>query len=87
MSNTKGCSLDADILNVFRFDSISDTPVLPSVLLHCDIFSSIQEVYSMRCGVKLNKSPGPDKISARLLKAAAPIIARPLTDLFNMSKT
>ena len=41
----------------------------------------------MRCGVKLNNSLGPDKISARLLKAAAPILARPLTDLFNMSKT
>ena len=41
----------------------------------------------MLCGVKLNKSPGPDNISARLLKAAAPTIARPLTDLFNMSMT
>ena len=41
----------------------------------------------MRCGVKLNNSLGPDKISARLLKAAAPITARPLTNLFDMSKT
>ena len=34
-----------------------------------------------------DQTQGPDKISARLLKAAAPIIACPLTDLFNMSQT
>ena len=52
-SNIKGCSLNADILNVFsnRFDKPSDTPVLPSVLLHCDEFFSFEEVYSMKYNV------------------------------------
>ena len=69
------------------FDKGTDTPVLLSVMLHCGEFFSFEEVYSMLCGVKLDKSPGPDNISARLLKAAAPTIARPLTNLFNMLMT
>ena len=33
----------------------------------------------------MNKSPGPDKISARVLKDCLPVILGPLTDIINCS--
>ena len=38
-------------------------------------------------GVKFNKATGIDKISNRILKMAAPVIYKNLTDLFNISIT
>ena len=38
-------------------------------------------------GVKINKATGIDKISNRILKLAAPVIYKNLTDLFNLSIT
>ena len=38
-------------------------------------------------GVKINKATGIDKISNRILKMAAPVIYKNLTDLFNLSIT
>ena len=33
----------------------------------------------------MNKSPGPDKISARVIKDCLPVILGPLTDIINCS--
>ena len=38
-------------------------------------------------GVKINKATGIDKISNKILKIAAPVIYKNLTDLFNLSIT
>ncbi len=43
------------------------------------------EVYKILCSLNVNKANGPDNISNRLLKEAAPAIAEPLCDLFNAS--
>lgn len=82
----KGCSLDANALNAFfnRFDEPCDLRDLPP-LTDCDDFCSFDEVYSTISGVKLNKSPGPDHISARLLRDAEPVLTHPLAQIFNMS--
>ena len=84
--SAKGCSLDSDVLNAFfnRFDKQSDIPFLPCAVPVFEDFS-FEEVYATLCAVKVNKSPGPDNITGRLLKAAAPTLAYPLTLIFNRS--
>ena len=84
--NAKGCSLDSDVLNAFfnRFDKQSEIPFLPSIVSVFEAFS-FEEVYATLCAVKVNKSPGPDNITGKLLKAAAPTLAYPLTLIFNRS--
>jgi hypothetical protein len=85
-NNVPGCSLNADTMNSFfnRFDKSYDMHVLPQLYMPFDEFS-FEEVYATLRGVKVNKSPGPDTITGRLLKSAAPVLAEPLTTIFNRS--
>ncbi|KAI8491337.1 hypothetical protein Bbelb_309700 [Branchiostoma belcheri] len=46
---------------------------------------SVEEVFSVLNGLHPNKAPGPDSISNRLLKEAAPVICTSLCELFNHS--
>ena len=48
------------------------------------VASSVLELLNR---VKINKAIGIDKISNRILKIAAPVIYKSLTDLFNLSTT
>jgi hypothetical protein len=46
---------------------------------------SQQEILNLLSNIATNKATGPDKISAKLVKVAAPIIANHLTIIFNKS--
>ena len=46
---------------------------------------SLEEVRRIVTSLPMNKSPGPDKISACVLKDCLPVILGPLTDIFNCS--
>ena len=46
---------------------------------------SREEVRRIVTSLPMNKSPGPDKISARVLKDCLPVILGPLTDVINCS--
>ena len=43
------------------------------------------EVYKILCSLNVNKANGPDNLSNRLLKEAAPAVAKSLCDVFNAS--
>ena len=44
-----------------------------------------EEVRRVVASLPLNKSPGPDKVSARILKDCLPVILSPLTEIINCS--
>ena len=44
-----------------------------------------EEVRRAVASLPLNKSPGPDKVSARILKDYLPVILGPLTEIINCS--
>ena len=46
---------------------------------------SLEEVCQIVTSLPMNKSPGPDKISTRVLKDCLPVILGPLTDIINCS--
>ena len=46
---------------------------------------SLEEVRRIVTSLPMNKSPGPDKISACVLKDCLPVILGPLTDIINCS--
>ena len=46
---------------------------------------SCEEVRRIVASLPLNKSPGPDKVSARTLKNCLPVILSPLTEIINCS--
>ena len=46
---------------------------------------SCEEVRRVVASLPLNKSPGPDKVSARILKDCLPVILNPLTEISNCS--
>ena len=46
---------------------------------------SCEEVRRVVASLPLNKSPGPDKVSARILKDCLPVILGPLTEIINCS--
>ncbi len=62
---------------------------LPPLLLPAYSLDLIQtnelEVYKILRSLNVNKANGPDNVSNKLLKEAAPAIAKPLCDLFNAS--
>jgi hypothetical protein len=62
----------------------SDCPFFPTLVSVYDDFS-FEEVYATLCNIQANKSPGPDTITAKLLKRAASTPAHPLTLIFNRS--
>ena len=53
-------------------------------LFHLRTVSS-EEVRRILTSLPMNKSPGPDKIGARVLKDCLPVILGPLTDIINCS--
>ena len=44
-----------------------------------------EEVCRVVASLPLNKSPGPDKVSVRILKDCLPVILGPLTEIINCS--
>ena len=46
---------------------------------------SCEEVRRVVASLPLNKSPGPDKVNARILKDCLPVILGPLTEIINCS--
>ena len=60
-------------------------PIVPRVSELDIITLSIDEVQKILSSLDPSKSPGPDEVTARLLKELAQEIAGPLTQLFNQS--
>lgn len=46
---------------------------------------SCEEVRRVVASLPLSKSPGPDKVNARILKDCLPVILGPLTEIINCS--
>ncbi|KXJ08106.1 RNA-directed DNA polymerase from mobile element jockey [Exaiptasia diaphana] len=46
---------------------------------------SIEEVRNIALSLPLNKSPGPDKVNARIIRDVLPVILGPLTEIINSS--
>ena len=44
-----------------------------------------EEVHQVAISLPLNKAPGPDKLSARLIKDCLPVILGPLTEIIDCS--
>ena len=84
------CILNTFFASVFTVEDLRDMPSVPAVELHNDdVLSSISITESdvRKCidKLKVNKSPGPDTISPRVLKEAKCELIKPLTLLFNKS--
>jgi hypothetical protein len=74
--------------SVFTSEDLSDIPVPSAVHVDNDLTSiKVTEGQVLNCieNLKVNKTPGPDKISPRVLKEAKNSFVKPLTDLFNIS--
>ena len=74
--------------SVFTIDNVSDIPAVATAQINNnDVLSSfsITESDVLKCinKLKVNKSPGPDTISPRVLKEAKSKLVKPLTMLFN----
>ena len=61
----------------------------PAPSPQCDLFNfrsvSVEEVRRIISAMPTNKSPGPDKVEARVLKDSLPVILGPLTEIINCS--
>ena len=82
--------LNAYFVSVFTPDNSHINPPSPSV--HGNNDSNISNINISETDVlraidklKINKTPGPDKISPRILKQVKDEISKPLTQIFNMS--
>ena len=72
-------------LNILDKPMPSITPPESPVPLLAEVRVTESEVLKILNGLDINKSSGPDKIPAKLLKMCAIIIAHPLSKLFNKS--
>ena len=84
------CILNSFFASVFTAEDLSNIPALPDVLINGNnVLNSIivteREVLKCIDKLNVNKSPGPDKISPRILKEAKLELVTPLTLLFNKS--
>ena len=84
------CILNTFFASVFTVEDLRDIPSVPAVELHNNVVLSnisITESDVLKCidKLKVNKSPGPDTISPRVLKEAKCELVKPLTLLFNTS--
>ena len=82
--------LNTFFASVFTTEDTSTIPVPPTVqFVNNNLLNNVniteREVLNCIDKLKLNKSPGPDTISPRVLKEARNEFAKPLTTLFNKS--
>lgn len=80
--------LNTFFASVFTMEDTSTIPIPPTVVNSNSLNNvNITEREVLNCidKLKLNKSPGPDTISPRVLKEARNEFAKPLTALFNKS--
>ncbi|MBW6351215.1 reverse transcriptase family protein, partial [Pseudomonas aeruginosa] len=83
-------SLNTFFASVFTTEDLSDIPTpSPIQIDNSDVLSNItvteREVLNCLDKLKVNKMPGPDTISPRVLKEAKDELSKPLTLLFNKS--
>ena len=84
------CILNTFFASVFTVEDVRDIPSVPAIELHNNNVLrsiSITESDVSKCidKLKVNKSPGPDSISPRVLKEAKCEFIKPLTLIFNES--
>ena len=84
------CILNSFFASVFTAEDLSSIPAVPDVFINNnDVLNSIivteRDVLKCIDKLKVNKSPGPDAISPRILKEAKLEFVTPLTSLFNNS--
>ena len=82
--------LNTFFASVFTAEDLSDIPEVPSVPLNNnnilrDIIVTEGDVSKCIEKLKVNKSPGPDTISPRILKEAKNELVKPLSSLFSKS--
>ena len=85
---SKAEAFNSFFLSQCRLDEIHPRPLhLPKPPLNCitELKIGEQEVLDILKSLDVSKASGPDGVSCKLLKEAAPSIYRPLTKLINMS--
>ena len=84
----------AENINIFFWSVSSDLPPLPKDNIYSKIDSSnvpdkfiirVEQVKRNLSRIKLGKAPGPDGITSWMLRDLAPVLAPPITSLFNAS--
>ena len=84
-------TLNGFFTSVFTRENTENIPVSPNLNISGTYLSNLQfsksEVEEKIKLLKTDSSPGPDKISARLLQLFASRLAGPLTSIFNSSVT
>ena len=84
------CILNSFFASVFTAEDLNNIPTMPDISINNnEILNSItvteRDVLKCIDKLKVNKSPGPDTISPRILKEAKLELVTPLTLLFNES--
>ena len=84
------CILNSFFSSVFTEEDLNRIPTMPDVLINNnEVLNNITVTESdvLKCidKLKVNKSPGPDAVSPRILKEAKLELVTPLTLLFNES--